>query len=396
MNTKDATTEKLWSGKLTFILVIGMLYTFTFQLMAPILTMYAVSLNASLALAGVLTGILAFTALAMRPVTGIITDTYNKKTLLFVSALLTSFAVLFYSFAKNIEALFVFRIIHALGFVIFTTVNLTLSSFYIPASRLGEGLGYVGLSQTIIATIAPGVGLSISQRYGYNAVFYTAFVCATIVTIFVLFIQPANKITQKLPFEKHKIRFQDFISIKLFPYAGLAGAFSLSSAIIMYFIAFIAKEKAIQNISLFFTVNAAALLVIRPIIGKLQDKRGAFAMLLPASLFTAAAMIMIAKASSTYHIIFSAVFNAIGQGIAMPALQAECFRKLPEQRGVATSTLYIGSDIAQIIAPILGGTISSIFGYEVTFFSTGVVMIITFAVLIIYVITAKMSKKATN
>ena len=55
-------------------------------------------------------------------------------------------------------------------------------------------------------------------------------------------------------------------------------------------------------------------------------------------------------------LIGAAVCKALGQGMAQPAFQAECIRRAgPERRGVAVSMYYLGADIGNGIAPVVGG-----------------------------------------
>jgi len=143
-------------------------------------------------------------------------------------------------------------------------------------------------------------------------------------------------------------------------------------------------ERGIANIGLFFTVSALTLLVVRPLSGKLNDRMGLAVIMLPAYVLVAAAMFTLAGAHSLLVVMNAAFLQALGHGVGQPALQAECIRRLPDKRGVATSTLFIGIDIGQGIGPIIGGTVLSATDFSTTFTGAGALMIIGMAAFLLY------------
>ena len=76
---------KLWNPKFAQLFCIEAMLQFGLYLTRPLVAGYAVSLGASLTLAGFLAGLLAAAALAARPVSGIAADRLGKKDLLSVS-----------------------------------------------------------------------------------------------------------------------------------------------------------------------------------------------------------------------------------------------------------------------------------------------------------------------
>ena len=74
-------------------------------------------------------------------------------------------------------------------------------------------------------------------------------------------------------------------------------------------------------------------------------------------------------------LIGAAVCKALGQGMAQPAFQAECIRRAgPECRGVAVSMYYLGADIGNGIAPVVGGYVADAWGYPALNLGGAVVM----------------------
>ncbi len=56
----------------------------------------------------------------------------------------------------NVVFLIVTRIIHGIGFALSSTASVALAAEYIPRDKMGEGIGYLGISTVISSTVVPG------------------------------------------------------------------------------------------------------------------------------------------------------------------------------------------------------------------------------------------------
>ena len=140
-----------------------------------------------------------------------------------------------------------------------------------------------------------------------------------------------------------------------------------------------------------FTVNAIALVVIRPFAGKLSDKKGLSYIFYPATIAAVIAAALIGSSVSLWMILAAAVFKAVGQGSAQPTLQATCIKLLPENKsGVAISTFYVGADVGQGTGPIIGGVIATMWGYGAMFYFCGGLLILG---LVTYFVYSKSNKE---
>ena len=134
-----------------------------------------------------------------------------------------------------------------------------------------------------------------------------------------------------------------------------------------------ATERGIPNISLFFTAYAVALLIVKPITGRLQDKKGLYFVMIPAVVFAALGTFLVGVAYSLAMMVLAAVCRALGQGAGTPCLQAHTVRTLDASKaGVAVSTIVIGQNLGNALAPIGGSFFAESFGYEGMFCGMGV------------------------
>ena len=116
----------------------------------------------------------------------------------------------------------------------------------------------------------------------------------------------------------------------------------MSNGIIGSYIALLGDVRGIVNIGLYFTVNAAVLLLVRPLAGKLSDRKNGLLLVFPAMLLDGAALLLLGRAGALWMVSLAAVLKAMGQGSGQPTLQAASLKLLPpEKSGVASSTFYL-------------------------------------------------------
>ena len=284
-----------------------------------------------------------------------------------------------FAFTTSTPLIIFFRIINGLGFAISSTAQVALIIRCIPNDRTGEGIGYMGISQLIGSACAPGLGLAIAESIGMKAVFIVAAALPIATCIFLLFIKNLQQATPNA--KKGKIEFRDFFEPKALPFTLPASTLSFVNGIIASYLVLFADELGITGISIYFTVYALCLFLIRPIAGKLMDSKGLNYTVFPGLIITAISMFMLGTSRSLWLILFTCVLRAIGQGAAQPSLQAGCINYVGRERsGVATSTYFLGGDVGQGVGPMVGGAllgmIAGLQGYNFVFSFCGGLIII--------------------
>lgn len=368
--------EKLWNKNYILVLLVNTLNAFSFYMVATILSKYLVNIGTTVAMAGFIVGLFSLTSLCCRPFSGIMADRISNVTLLKWSNLLMGIGFLGFAFTTQIPLLIVFRVINGIGFALSGTCQISLASRYIPKDKMGEGIGYLGLGMVLGSAVAPGLGLVISETFGMKIAFLFS-AALTVVAYGILCFQKEEK---KLIVEKKKIGFSDVIAVKALPFTLVAGSFSFVNGIIASYLVLFADEMGVGGISIYYTVCAIVLFIIRPFSGKLMDKKGIRVTVLPGLLLTALAMFLLGSSRSLILILISGAIRSLGQGAAQPSLQAGCISAVGKERsGVATSTYYLGGDVCQGFGPMIGGVIvgniAGIAGYTTLFNLCGVLLL---------------------
>lgn len=390
--------EKLWTVPFITLISLGTFISIGFYMVMPLLAKYAVQCGASLSVSGVIVGMFSIIALFARPFSGIVSDRINKKYVFVAATAFIGISLVGYGFSSGIATLVIFRFVHAVAFSVNGTVNLALVAQMIPRKRMGEGIGYYSLGYIIATAVGPALGLQIGEMFGLSAVFLIAGAITLAISVMLLMLpfigqkapnaeqraasaeveeiagEEAEKEVEKeaeKEVEKEvrkKLRITDLIAPKVLSLAFFGSVFSMLNGVIGSYLVLLGEERGIGNISLHFTVNAVALVLVRFVAGRIYDKYGLSVILIPAFALAAVSAVFIGFAQALPVILAAAVIRAFAQGSAQPSIQAECIRMLPEGKsGVATSTYYIGADIGQGFGPMLAGMIASAWNYQVMF-----------------------------
>ncbi len=376
--------KSLWNSCYLLLIFVSLITAMGFNMVYVIISKYAMGITESLTIAGVISGIFSISALVIRPFAGMTVDHVNKKTLFFLANAFIGISVVGYAFSQIIPLLFFFRILHGIAFGVSSTVNIALVTRYIPKERMGEGLGYYGLGQVVAQVISPNLGVYIEGKYGFQLLFLIvasfSFLGAALLTR--LYYPQSTQSERK---GKRKLTLDSLIAKEVIVYAVVGGMFSFGNGIVSAFLILLGQERNIENISLFFSVGALVLFVLRLFIGRIVDRQGLTLVVNISLAVTAVSMVLIGVAPVLGILLMASVLKSIGQGGGQISLQTECIKKVDAARvGVATSTFYIGADIGQGLGPMIGGAISSGFGYTTLFLVCAMFMLISMIVFNIY------------
>lgn len=373
----------LWTRSFLLLFVYSFLSNAGFFMTMPVLPRYAVELGMSLAETGILTGIFSIVAIVARPAAGIISDRFPKKRMLILFSAAVGAAAFCYGLCTKPLGLYVFRILHGAAYAISSTIQIAMTTEMIRTDRMGEGMSMMSMAQVLAMSIAPNLGLTLSQRAGNRTALYLsgglilgALVCAVLL--------PAERKAApdresgtpgagRVPAAGFSLK--RMFAVELMLLAVISGLFSLMNGVTSSYLSMLGDERSIEGIGIFFTISSVAVLLIRPFAGKLMDRRGLACVLIPSLVFGSVAMLCIGAARALPAVILAAVLKGVGQSAGQSSVQAECAkRSRPEKRGVAMSTCYLGSDLGNSAGAGLGGYLSGAYGYGVMFKVAGVII----------------------
>lgn len=371
---------KLWTKSFIIITLSSFLLTLCLQmLLSPFPAYVKERFHSDDFTLSLVTSLFALAAIAARFMTAALMKKVHRNVLLLVGITIAAGATFAYAYADSVTKVLLLRICFGIGFGMGSTVLPTLISQIIPLSRIGEGIGYFGLSSSLAMSIGPTLGLSLLKGYGFSTLTVAAAIAVMLVLPLLWF---SHAIPQKHTPKDQQQGFQNTSGLPpfnkqiLFP-ALLNVLISVTYGGLLGFLALYGQDAKLSNVGLFFLFNACAILLVRPISGRLFDSKGPSGVLIPGATLMLVSMLLISWEVTMTKLIISAVLFGLGFGAVQPSLQAWMLRdSAPERHGTANGLFYNAIDFGVAIGTMLLGVIASGQGYAVMYrYSAGVMVL---------------------
>lgn len=361
----DGSTLKLWNANFVFACAANFLMGISFYLLIPTLPFYLVEkFAASKDTIGMVMSCYVIAALLIRPFSGYMVDTLNRKWVYILSFLLFVGLIAGYLVAASVLFIFILRFWHGLTWGVITTAGNTVAIDIIPAEKRGEGIGMYGLSLTLSMAIGPMVGLFLQDHYNFEVIFYASFFIGLVGLLFALFIH----VPERLHIIHNALSLDRFLLIKGIPVGINLILISLSYGMLLSFAAMYGKENNVSSTGLFFTLMALGMAVSRFFSGKMIDV-GKIRLVTIIGLGTLTFGFLLFTLSSEASLYFIAsFFIGLGYGVTSPTFQT-MFINLGthHQRGTASSTFLTAFDIGVGSGMLMAGKIATAFSLTVAF-----------------------------
>lgn len=351
---------KLWTRDLVLIILVN-LCVFTNHIMSlSTFPFYIQSLGGSEAVAGICAAAFAFVAVIIRPFVGWWLDNGVRKVALVVGLLLLGAAPLGYVFVPVLSMSIAFRMLHGIGLSFSNSTTATVASDVICRPRFAEGMGYFGMATALASAIAPALGLSLMEGFGFGTLYAVAAGIAGLGLVLFAFVR-----TRKVNVPKKKLDLRTIINRDSLPATATMLVFMLTFGALENFVAIFAAENSLPSGSIYFIVMSVMLLVVRITLGKLVDQREEAIFVYTCNAAMLVAFLLLALVPNTATYILSAALAGYAFGGLEPSLQSMAVHtSTDETRGSANSTFLCGYDIGYGLGGGLAGSLITAMGYS--------------------------------
>ena len=367
MNTAPS---PLWTKSFVLCLANNLFLFIFYFAQTTILPIYILNeLGGNLTQAGLAMTLFMVSAIAVRPFSGLIIEKFGVRKTLIVSEVFFSLFSLAYLLADQLTLLFIIRFLHGIWFSILTTVCVPVVNQFIPEQRKGEGMGYFVMSVNLGIVLGPLLGLSLIEYWSYFEV-STLLIALVFIGFGFCFLIPVKEPEKFAGHSNQKsIALTDLVEKKVLPIAVLAMLISFSYASIMSFIAPFAESKNLMAYAgLFFVVFAISMMSLRPITGKIYDRKGPQYVIYPALVAFSLGLFLLSQIQTLWGFMLAAVMVGVGFGSVQPCMQTLAIQRAPKHRiGYATSTFYTFYDLGIAIGSLLIGAIIAAYSYQFAF-----------------------------
>ncbi|MCI1935637.1 MAG: MFS transporter [Bifidobacteriaceae bacterium] len=382
-NTKTIAEEKP-SGKIWNLAFVGLLLAYFLVNLAlnmtnNLSTPFAKSLGATPVIIGVVATGFTYGSIVFKLVSGPAIDSFNRKGLLLGAVAVIALAFLGDAFAASVPMLITFRVLQGVGQAFTATTFIAIAADTLPREKMSSGMGIFALGTAASTLLGAVVGLKIQEATSFRAAFLVSFaiLCAGFVVL--LFIK-----VKRVPPKKFKLSLSGFIAKEAIPPALLQFLFMMAWSCVFAFLVVYGQAQGLgSNVGFFNTAYGLAVFAAAPLGGRLVDKYG-YLMVIPMLVLMSVSLWLISFSTSLWMLLVAAVVGAFGYGAAGPVARSMAMSVVPEnRRGAASSTLFVASDIGQLVGPVVGGIFVSAFGYG-TMFRIAPVWIVLAVILLIF------------
>lgn len=306
----------------------------------------------------------------LRPFSGVLADKFGKRKVALVSILIFSVCSFIYLGVFAILPLLVIRLIHGVFHAASSTGHAAMAIDMLPVDKKGEGIGYYGLAMSLSMVLGPALGLFLLNMYGYTTLILMASFFSVFSYIFTLLIpKPINRPLENKSIVREKLTFSSFIEAKSIPVCIAILFFSFGYSSLISFVAIYTKEMNLESAGMyFFIVFAVSILLSRPYIGKLLDRKGPSFLLFPSLLLFSITILCFSFANSLWMILFLTAILGISYGAIFPSFQTITVKLSAANRsGVATATFFLFYDLGFGLGAFILALIASALGYAFMF-----------------------------
>jgi len=332
---------------------------------------------------GAVIGIQATCALLSRFPVGSWSDRYGSRLFAFGGAALMVVSCVAFILSMSFRAaipigggvpilLVLASMLSGVALSMFSTAASTYIAYTVPISRRAEAVGYYGVLQGLAQGFGAGVSIVIVDGMGFGALYAIAGVATVVAALLSLGLREDSRPKTATPMGAGFRLHRGVVAPSLAQYSVIVGTGAAFS-----FIPLLGISRGVTNPGLYFTAVAISSIVARLLTGRIADRRGRFAAIVPGMIVTAVGMYIVSSAASAEAFLLAGVAVGIGFATAQPALQALAIDLAgPAERGTAMATFWAFTDFGVITGSFLSGQIVAVSGFGAVFVVSAVMPLV--------------------
>jgi MFS family permease len=301
-----------------------------FQLF-PVIPMRIMELGASKGTAGLFLFVYTLSSAFAAPIMGTIADSVGRRRMLVVASVVFVFFSLAYGVVPWLPLVLVIAVLHGAVWSSILSAASAIMTDLIPVSRRTEGLAYWGMAPTAAIAVAPMIGLFVHRLGGWTAL------CVEIATLSAFMAVWASRLPggqsagpPAMPrlrelWDWQVVKATLSLAVVSFGYGGITS-----------YVAILSLERGIHPESLFFTVFAISVVLVRVFTSRLGDRFGHKVLLYPAFVAMPISFAILAAAHTKWQMVTAAILFGIGLGASFPAFMTFVVANTDEQRRART------------------------------------------------------------
>lgn len=380
MNDTKPVTSIMNAGFVSITAINFVIYLVYYLLMVIIAVVVHTNLHASLAQAGLASGIYVIGTLLARLFIGQQLDIIGRKQSLRYGAILYLISTLAYLVIPNIGVMFVVRLVNGFAYGMASTATNAIVTDYIPEDKKGLGINFYGLSTSLAAAIGPFVGMILLNLTNFRFIVEVSSALILLTTIATLILPVRNLVlTPERKADLRHMTFDNLIERNTIFIASIGFLMGFSYSSVLSFLSSYAKTIHLVGISsFFFVVYALVITITRPMAGRIFDVKGEDYVMYPSYISLAIGLVILGLTHSGFTLLVAGAFIGLGYGTFMSNGQAVALKMAPNalRVGVSLSTYFIGLDLGIGVGPFVLGDIEKLMNFRELYLLAAIIPVI--------------------
>lgn len=325
----------------------------TIHSVAPYISQYAVEIGATEAAVALLGPFFAFSAMTLRPVSGILSDRGWTKKLLVTGAAVSASAQIVFLASSGPELLYVGRFIQGAAVAIFIPASFQAAAVG-GRDAVISSLAWRSTITGLSFAVGPAVGGYVAQHLGYRALFLFSAVLALAASMLSLLIDSARFSPARSPVDPGD-------SSSGLVNRGFAAAlaslllFSSAYASMLLFLPAYYKEVGLgaSSTAIFFTGAAISNLASRLTFTRILSAIGVENTAILGMLLLSIGYVFVAIDPLSSSTLYYGIIAGAGMGMTLPSLQVIAIADIPQgRRGIASAIYTTMFDLGNLTGPL--------------------------------------------
>jgi len=321
---------------------------------------------------GLFLGFLTYASAASAPFTGAIADRIGRRRTLLIASGVILLCAVGYAITTRVAVMLALVLVHGVFWSALLSASAAHLTSLVPDDRRAEGIGYWGLSSVAAVAVAPPIAFWIMDHGGWQ---WICISCGSLNALMGVIAWTLHEAPHPAPLHPapHAAPQHPAPSTRLVEWRVLALAitlflYSFGYGAVTSFSAMFADAIGVAPKSLYLTILAVVVLMVRPVLGGLADRRGHRRVFIPSLALIAAGLALLPFATSRLLFVASAVVFGSGFGIAYPTFVAYVMRDVSAaRRGAAFGAILAAFDTGIGTGSTTVGWLIERFGFAAAF-----------------------------
>ena len=355
--------DRLFTGSLILLTAAELAYFTAAGIAIYALPMFVTGpVGADMAGAGIAFGAFAVSALLLRPISGRLCDTWGRRPLLIVGAVLCAVSMMLTAHAGSLAAVIALRLILGVAEAAFFVAAIAALADLAPPSRIGEAMSINSLGLYLGLALGPPLGEVLVKTSGFTSAWYAAGTLSVIAATVAMCIgetrSPPTDVDAPVP----------LIHWATVPFAVAFFASVVAMGGFLAFAALRADAVGLPNPSIPLIAYGIVVVVCRVVFAKVPDRAPALPLGASALSVIAAGLIVSALWATPVGVVVAALLLGVGVAFSTPAFFTAIFTNTkPSERGAASGTASAFLDLGIGGGPIVLGLVAQYAGISWAF-----------------------------